>query len=187
MTVDSRLAPEDPFPAALEDCYAATCWMAAHAAEFQGDPTRIAVGGESGGGNFAAAIALMSLDRGGPALVFQLLLCPAADYRVTTPSWRDYDGYLIPKAEFLIVRDFYVPHEKEQALVITAECDPMRDGGELYGQRLLEAGVPATVSRYDAMIHGFMHMRTLVPQADQALAEVIHALRTAFAAAENQR
>ena len=199
LTVDYRLAPEDPFPAALEDCYAATCWMAVHAREFHADSKRIAVGGESGGGNFAAAIALMSRDRGGPALTFQLLICPAADFRVTTASWRDYDGYLIPREEFLIVRDFYVPNEKEHshpyaapslapdlyglppALVITAECDPMRDGGELYGQRLLEAGVPATVSRYDGMVHVFMHLRTLVPQANQALAEVIHALRTVFA------
>jgi len=199
LTVDYCLAPEDPFPAALEDCYAATCWMAAHAAELRGDPARIAVGGESGGGNFAAAIALISRDRGGPALVFQLLICPAADYRVTTPSWRDYDGYVIPRAEFLIVRDFYVPHEQEQshpyaapslapdlhglppALVITAECDPMRDGGEQYGQRLVEAGVPATVSRYDGMIHVFIHLNTLVPQADQALTEAIFALRAAFA------
>jgi acetyl esterase len=205
LTVDYRLAPEDPFPAALEDCYAATCWVAAHAAEIQGDPSRIAVGGESGGGNFAAAVALMSRDRGGPALVFQLLICPAADFRVTTSSWKDYDGYMIPREEFLIVRDFYVPNKEEQvhpyaapslapdlhglpaALVITAECDPMRDGGEDYGQRLLQAGVPATVSRYDGMVHGFMHMRTLTPQANQALAEVITALRTAFASAENKR
>ncbi len=199
MTVDYRLAPEDPFPAALEDCYTATCWMVAHATEFQGDPIRIAVGGESGGGNFAAAVALMSRDRGGPKLAFQLLICPAADFRVTTDSWKDYDGYIIPKEEFLIVRDFYAPSEEERlhphaapslasnlhqlppALIITAECDPMRDGGELYGQRLLEAGVPATVSRYDGMIHIFMHLGSMVPQANQALDEVIHVLRTAFA------
>lgn len=198
MTVDYRLAPENPFPSALEDCYAATSWMGANATEFQGDPTRIAVGGESGGGNFAAAIALMSRDRGGPILKFQLLICPAADFCVTTDSWKDYDGYMIPKEEFLIVRDFYVPQEKDRlhsyaapslapdlhqlppALIITAECDPLRDGGELYGQRLLEAGVPATVSRYDGMIHIFMHLGNLVPQASQALDEVIQALRTAF-------
>ena len=205
LTVDYRLAPEDPFPAGVEDCYAATCWVAAHAAEIQGDPSRIAVGGESGGANFAAAVALMSRDRGGPALAFQLLICPAADFRLTTDSWKDYDGYMIPREEFLIVKDFYVPNEKEQlhpyaapslapdlhglppALVITAECDPLRDGGEHYGQRLLKAGVPATVSRYDGMIHVFMHLRTLVHQADQALAEAIHALRRAFASAENRR
>ena len=199
MTVDYRLAPEDPFPAALEDCYATTSWMAVNATEFQGDPTRIAVGGESGGANFAAAVALMGRDRGGPMLTFQLLICPAADFRVTTDSWKDYDGYIIPKEEFLIVRDFYAPSEEERlhpyaapslasnlhqlppALIITAECDPMRDGGELYGQRLLEAGVPATVSRYAGMIHIFMHLGSMVPQANQALDEVIHALRTAFA------
>ena len=199
MTVDCRLAPENPFPAAVEDCYTATSWMSVHATEFQGDPTRIAVGGESGGGNYAAAIALMSRDRSDPMLTFQLLICPAADFQVTTDSWKDYDGYIIPKEEFLIVRDFYAPSEEERlhpyaapslalnlhqlppALIITAECDPMRDGGELYGQRLLEAGVPATVSRYDGMVHIFMHLGSLVPQANQALDEVIHALRIAFA------
>ena len=199
MTVDYRLAPENPFPAAVEDCYAATSWMSVHATEFQGDPTRIAVGGESGGGNFAAAVALMGRDRGGPMLTFQLLICAAADFRVTTDSWKDYDGYIIPKEEFLIVRDFYAPSEEKRihpyaapslasnlhqlppALIITAECCPIRDGGELYGRRLLEAGVPATVSRYDGMIHSFMHLGSLVPQANQALDEVIHALQTAFA------
>jgi acetyl esterase len=204
MTVDYRLAPEDPFPAALEDCYAATCWIAAHAAEFHGEPKRIAVGGESGGGNFAAAIALISRDRGGPALTFQLLICPAADFRVTTASWKDYDGYMMNREEFLIVRDFYAPSEDERlnpyaapslapnlhelppALIITAECDPLRDGGELYGQRLLEAGVPVTVSRYDGMVHSFMHLRSLVPQANQALDEAIQALRNAFAITENE-
>ena len=205
MTVDYRLAPEYPFPAALEDCYAATSWMSVHATEFQGDPARIAVGGESGGANYAAAIALMSRDGGSPTLKFQLLICPAADFRVSTDSWKDYDGYMIPKEEFFIARDFYVPKEEDRlhpyaapslapdlyelppALIVTAECDPMRDGGELYGQRLLEAGVPTTVSRYDGMIHSFMHFGRLVPQANQALDEVIDALRNAFLSVESKR
>jgi acetyl esterase len=205
LTVDYRLAPEDPFPAAVEDCYASTCWMATQAAEHNGNPAQIAVGGESGGANFAAAIALVSRDRGGPALMFQLLICPAADFLVSTASWKDYDGYMMNREEFLIVRDFYVPIEEERlnpyaapslapnleglppAYVITAECDPMRDGGELYGQRLLEAGVPATVTRYDGMVHSFMHMINLVPQANQALDEAIQALRTAFASVENKK
>jgi acetyl esterase len=206
MTVDYRLAPEYPFPAALEDCYAATSWMAVNATKLQGDPTRIAVGGESGGGNFAAAVALMSRDRGSPTLTFQLLICPSADFRVDTASWKDYDGYMMTgrpnREEFLIVRDFYVPNEEERlnpyaapslapnlhglppALIITAECDPMRDGGELYGQRLLEAGGTATVSRYDGMVHSFMHLRSMIPQANQALDEAIQALRNAFASVD---
>jgi acetyl esterase len=173
--------------------------MSIHVTEFQGDPERIGVGGESGGGNYAAAIALMSRDRGGPAVKFQFLICPAADFRVTTDSWKDFDGYMISKEEFLIVRDFYVPKEEDRlhpyaapslapdlrglppAYIVTAECDPLRDGGELYGQRLLEAGVPATVARYDGMIHSFMHFSSLVPQANQALDEAIQTLRTAFA------
>ena len=110
-----------------------------------------------------------------------------------------YKRQIIPKEEFLIVRDFYAPKEEERldpyaapslasnlnqlppALILTAECDPLRDGGELYGQRLLEAGVPASVSRYDGMIHIFMHLGSMAPQANQALDEVVHALRTAFA------
>jgi len=204
MTVDYSLAPENPFPAAVEDCYAATSWMSVHATEFQGDPTRIAVGGESGGGNFAAAVALMSRDRGGPMLTFQLLICPAADFRVTTDSWKDYDGYMMNREEFIIVKDFYAPAEEDQlnpyaapaqasnlhglppALIITAECDPLRDGGELYGQRLLEAGVPATVTRYGGMVHSFMHFGALIPQANEALDGAIHALRKAFDSKANK-
>jgi acetyl esterase len=198
MTVDYRQAPENPFPAAIEDCYFATSWMTVHATELYGDPERIAVGGESGGANFAAAIAIMSRNKGGPSLKFQLQICPAADFRVTTDSWLDYDGCIILKEEFLIVRDFYVPKEEDRvhpyaapslapdlqklppAYIITAECDPLRDGGELYGQRLIKAGVPATVVRYDGMVHIFMHLSSIVPQADQALSEAIQALRTAF-------
>jgi len=206
LSVGFRLPPEHKFPAGLEDCYTATCWMATHAAQFQGDPARIAVGGDSGGGNLAAAIALMSRDRGGPALAFQLLLWPVTDFQLTTSSWKDYDGYMITGEEFLIFRDFYLTGEKEQsrpyaapllasdlyglppALIITAECDPLRDGGEQYGQRLLEAGVPATVSRYNGMAHGFMHLRTVVPtQANQAFSEASHALQTAFTSADNKK
>jgi acetyl esterase/lipase len=199
MTVDYRLAPENPFPAAIEDCYSATSWMSVHATELLGDTERIAVGGESGGANIAAAVAIMSRNRGGPSLKFQLLICPAADFRITTDSWLDYDGYVILKEEFLLVSDYYVPKTEDRlnpyaapslapdlqklpaAYIITAECDPLRDGGELYGQRLIEAGVPATVVRYDGMIHIFMHLSSVVPQADQALSKAIQALGAAFA------
>jgi len=201
LSVDNRLAPEHKFPAGVEDCYIATCWIAAHAEQFNGDARRIAVGGDSGGGNFAAAVVLMVRDQGGPDLAFQLLLWPPMDFRTTTASWKDYDGYLMTSQEFAIVRNFYLNNEEEQtnpyaaplqasdlhglppALIITAECDPLRDGGEEYGQRLLDAGIPATISRYDGMVHGFMHLRNVMPlqQADQAFVEASHALRTAFA------
>src|SRR5207248_2873104 len=83
----------------IENCYTATSWMAIHETNLQGDATRMTVGGESGGANYAAAIALMSRHRGSPTLKFQLLICPAADFRVTTDSWKDYDGYMILKEE----------------------------------------------------------------------------------------
>jgi acetyl esterase len=173
--------------------------MAAHAAEFQGDPARIAVSGDSGGGHLAASTALMIRDRGDPTLVFQLLLWPLTDFRLTTSSWKDYDGYLISSEEFLVFQEIYFSNQAEQlhpyaapslaadlpglpaALIITAECDPLRDGGEEYGQRLREAGVPARVSRYKGMVHGFMYMGHLAPQkVQQAFAEVSDALRFAF-------
>lgn len=203
LSVDYRLPPEHKFPVGLEDCYAAVCWMVAHAERFQGDSTRVAVSGDSGGGNFAAVTALICRDRSGPNLVFQLLLVPVLDFQVNTPSWKDYDGYMMTREEFLICRDFYLSHENEQvhpyaapllapdlhglppALIITAECDPVRDGGEYYGQRLLSAGVPTTISRYNGMVHGFMGMRNVVPQeAEAALNEATLALRTAFTSAE---
>jgi acetyl esterase len=121
------------------------------------------------------------------------------DFQITSPSWQEYDGYMMSKAEFLIARDFYLSNEVEQShpyaapllaadlhglpptLIITAECDPVRDAAERYGQRLLEAGIPTTVSRYDGMVHGFMGMQALVPaQTNQALAEATNALRAAF-------
>jgi len=199
LSVDYRLAPEHKFPAGLQDCYAATCWVAAHAAEFHGDSTRLAVGGDSGGGNFAVVVAQMVRDQGGPTLAFQLLLWPIADFQLTTPSWQAYDGYMMTRQGFIMARDLYLNHEDEQwqpytapllapdlhglppALIITAECDPVRDGGEQYGQRLLAAGVPASVARNAGMIHGFMHYVIALPQARQALAEVSHALHTVFA------
>ena len=205
LSVDYRLAPEHKFPAGLEDCYTATCWAATHAAEFQADPTRIAVSGDSGGGTFATVVALTSHDRSGPTLVFQLLLWPSIDFRITTPSWKKYDGYLMTSQEFLVVRDIYLNHTEEQshpyaaplfapdlhglppALIITAECDPLRDGAEQYGQRLQEAGVPTTISRYDGMVHGFLHMKALIPtQANQAFTETSNALRATFTLAENE-
>ena len=196
VSVDYRLAPEHPFPAAPEDCYAATQWVATHATEFQGDASRIAVGGDSSGANLATVVALMARERGGPKLVFQLMLFPATDFRLNTPSMEELgEGYNVTKSLMIWITDNYLPNPEDRtnplaspllapdlsglppALIITAEYDPLRDEGEAYGKRLQEAGVQTKVSRYDGMIHDFPDL--LEEPGKQALAEIASALRAA--------
>ncbi len=199
-SVDYPLAPEHPFPAAPEACWAVTSWLAEHAAELGADGARVAVGGESAGGNLAAVTALLARDRGGPPLAFQLLVYPVTDLLASYPSVRENgDAYLLTTAWM----DWFYCHylagsgrEKDPlaspiyaedlallppALVITAECDPLRDEGEAYAERLRLAGVKVTASRYDGMIHGFFGMTAEVEVARRAMAEAIAALRTALA------
>ncbi len=197
VSVDYRLAPEHPFPAAPEDCYAATQWVATHATEFHGDASRIAVGGDSSGANLATVVALMARERGGPKLVFQLMLFPATDFRLNTPSMEELgEGYNVTKSLMIWITDNYLPNPEDRtnplaspllapdlselppALIITAEYDPLRDEGEAYGKRLQEAGVQTKVSRYDGMIHDFPDL--LEEPGKQALAEIASALRAAF-------
>src|SRR5262249_4125886 len=112
LAVDYRLAPEHPFPAAPEDCYAATLWAATHATRFQGDASRIAVGGDSAGGNLATVVALMARDQGGPQLALQLLICPATDFRLSSQSMEEYgEGYNVTKAQMTWTRNNYLPNE----------------------------------------------------------------------------
>ena len=199
LAIDYRLAPEHRFPAAVDDCYEATVWAAANAAALGCDPKRIAVGGDSAGGNLAAVISQIARDRGAPALSFQLLVYPATDAAYDTASYREnatgyflelddmhwfYDHYLDgvadrsdPRASPLRARDL---RGLPPALVITAEFDPLRDEGEAYAGRLREAGVPVTLHRYDGMIHGFFAMGPLLDQGKQAVAEAVAALRAAF-------
>jgi acetyl esterase len=201
VSVDYRLAPEHKFPAALDDCWAATQWVAAHATELGGDPTRLAVGGDSAGGNLAAAVALRAKEAGGPALRFQLLIYPV----VGTP-WDDRpsyvenaDGYMLTAKSMVWFTEHYQreaadaehPHFSPTrasdlaglppALVITAEYDPLRDEGEAYGRMLQEAGVPTTITRYDGMIHGFYGLFAAVTRARDAQLEAAAALRAALA------
>jgi acetyl esterase len=200
VSVAYRLAPEHKFPAAVEDCYAAAAWAAAHGAELDGDPARLAVAGDSSGGNLAAAVALMARERGGPAITHQLLVYPNTDYQAGTPSMRDIcDEYLFSQASVRWYWGLYLATPQDgasplasplragdlsglpAATVITAEYDPLRDEGELYAKRLEEAGVAATLIRYDGMIHGFF---TMVGDLDTARAAVLDAagrLRAAFA------
>jgi acetyl esterase len=199
VSVDYRLAPEHPFPAAPEDAYSATCWVAAHAAELGADPRRIGVGGDSAGGNLAAVCALMARDRGGPDLVYQLLLYPVTNHAFDTPSYRDNgEGYFLeavtmrwywrqylgdgsdgtdPYASPLRAPDL---SRLPPALIVTAGYDPLRDEGEAYGRRLREAGTDAAVSRYETMFHGFFGFGRLLDAASAANDEVFAALRAAF-------
>jgi len=199
VSVDYRLAPEHKFPAAPEDCYAVTRWLAEHAATWNGDPSRIAVGGDSAGGNLTAVVAQMARDRGGPSLVFQLMVYPVTDLNSTAPSIQENaEGYFLTRDGIVWFANHYLNSADEKnnplaspllapdlrglspALIITAEYDPLRDEGEMYGQRLKEAGVPVTISRYDGMIHGFFGM-PFFGKGGQALLEGAAALRGAFA------
>lgn len=196
VSVDYRLAPEYKFPAAPEDCYAATRWAAANATAIHGDPDRLAVGGDSAGGNLAAVVALMARDRGGPALAHQVLIYPATDTSFDSASYRQYgEGYFLTKdlmvwfaKHYLREADAVHPYAAPlrapdlrglaPALVITAECDPLRDDGEAYASRLREAGVAVRHIRYDGMIHGFLGLPAIFPQARRVIEEVAAALRS---------
>ena len=198
-SVEYRLAPEHKFPAAAEDAYAATRWAAENAAQIGGDPQRIAVGGDSAGGNLAAVAALMARDRGGPQLGFQLLIYPATDSACDTTSCRENaEGYLLTLQMMRWFWNHYLNSEADRvnayaaplrapdvrglppALVLTAEFDPLRDEGEAYAARLRAAGVPVQLKRYDGMIHGFLGMGALIDRARTAIEEIAADLRTAL-------
>ena len=200
VSVDYRLAPEHRYPAAAEDCYAATRWCAEHAAELAIDARRIAVGGDSAGGNLAAVVAQMARDRGGPGLVLQLLVYPVTDHDFGTASYRDNAaGYLLTAADMRWFWGHYLGDDTARgaepyasplraaslaglppALVITAELDPLRDEGEAYARALEAAGVAAKLHRYDGMIHGFFGMSAIMDQAVAAVREATGTLRFAF-------
>ena len=198
VSVDYRLAPEHKFPAAVDDCYTATKWVAENANAIGGDPTRIAVGGDSAGGNLAAVVALMARDRGKPPLVYQLLVYPCTNFAVfDTPSHRENaEGYFLTKDDMVWFMNLYLRSEADAhnpyasplrahdfrglppALVVTAEFDPLRDEGEAYAARLREAGVPVVCTRYNGMIHGFLSMP--FEKGKKARREVAAALLSAF-------
>jgi acetyl esterase len=199
LAIDYRLAPEHTFPAAVNDCYAAASWAVASAKSLGADAARVAVGGDSAGGNLTAVVAQLARDRGGPALRFQLLVYPATDANTDTPSYHENaTGYFLELEGMRWFYDHYLPagtdrtdprvspmrtadlHGLPQTLVITAEFDPLRDEGEAYAARLREAGVPVTLTRYHGMIHGFFGMGPLLDQGKRAVLEAAAALRTAL-------
>ena len=200
VSVDYRLAPETKFPGPAEDCYAATVWAAENAAAINGDASRIAVGGDSAGGNLAAAVSLMAADRRGPAIAHQLLVYPVTDRNYQTASYIDNAaGYMLARDAMRWYWDAYLASDADAAnpyaapmqaqnlagqppaLVITAEYDPLRDEGEAYGRRLREAGVDAAITRYDGMIHGFFGMVGVMDQSRVAVNQAADALQAAFA------
>ena len=199
VSVDYRLAPEHRWPAAVEDAYAATMWASRHAAELGGAQHRLAVAGDSAGGNLAAVVALGARDRGGPAIAFQLLVCPALDVAGDTGSWREFaEGLDLTAAGMRWYWDHYLGEADgtapdasparaaflgglPPALVIVASHDILRDEGEAYAARLADAGVAAAATRIPGVVHGFFRWRAVTPAADQALQQAAGALRTALA------
>ncbi len=199
LSVDYRLAPEHTYPAAADDCYAATQWAAAHASEINVDAARLAVGGDSAGGNLAAVVPLMARDRSGPEIAAQILIYPVTDHRFDTESYRDNaEGYGLGQTTMRWFWDLYLGTEQDgeqpcasplraddlsglpPAFVISAEFDPLRDEGEAYAQRLREAGVDTRLVRCDGVVHGFLQMPDLIPEAGHALTQIAQQLRTVF-------
>ncbi len=197
-----RLAPEHKFPAAVHDCHAATSWVASHAAEFGADPARLAVGGDSAGGNLVAAVTLLARDQGGPAIIHQLLVYPNTDYQAENPSMRaGTDPYLFNVTAVEWYWGMYLASSEHgtnplasplraadlaglpPATVITAEYDPLRDEGEAYAARLADAGVGVELTRYEGMIHGFFTMSGVLDQARNAVMHAARRLSESFATA----
>jgi acetyl esterase len=203
VSVDYRLAPEHRFPAAADDCFAATKWVVEHASELGVDGSRLAVGGDSAGGNLAAVVCQMAKKAGGPAIRLQVLIYPVTDYSFATTSYTENaDGYLLTRESMEWFWGHYLgdddgSHPKASplreadlaglppAVVVTAEFDPLRDEGEAYAKRLREAGVKVEAKRYDGQIHGFF-ANPLIDDGKEAAVKAGHAVRDSFALATSR-
>jgi acetyl esterase len=182
VAVNYQKAPEHRFPTALDDCFATLLWVQQHATDLQIDPTRIGVGGDSAGGNLAAAVCLQARDTGSPAPAFQLLIYPALDPDLTSPSARDNaEGYGLTTTAMRWFWDQYLPdpahrdnplaaplralslHDLPPATVVTVEHDPLRDDGKRYADRLQAAGVPVRLHCYPGTIHGILWLAESLP------------------------
>jgi acetyl esterase/lipase len=196
VSVDYRLAPEHPFPAAVDDCYAATVWAARNADDLGADGTRLAVMGDSAGANLAAVTAIVARDRGAPAIAQQVLIYPVVDLVNSYPSEDENEfAPMLGKAD-LHAHALYCPGSEHDpyasplfadhtglppALIQTAHHDPLRDQGSAYADVLRAAGVPTQLTTYVDAVHGYISIPGIVPAARQALADAAAALRAALA------
>ena len=199
VSVGYRLAPEHRFPAAVEDAYNATRWIAENAGDLGGDRNRVGIAGDSAGGNLAAVVALQARDLTRPRLAFQLLVYPVTTCDLDAGFDMAYEGYFLYRDELQWHQDNYLatpelasdwrvsPLEAAHhaglppALVITAECDPLHRQGELYAEKLRAAGVDVAHREYAGMIHGFFGLDMVFDRAGEAMRDAAEALRTALA------
>jgi acetyl esterase/lipase len=199
VSVDYRLAPEHKFPAAVDDAWAAARWVAADADQLGIDARRLAVGGDSAGGNLAAVVCLMARDQKGPAIAAQVLNYPVTDLAADTDSYRDFaDGYLLTRDGMRWFIGHYLASPEQAsdwrasplrarslqglppALIVTAGFDPLRDEGEAYARRLRDAGGRVDYVCYGGMLHGFLPMGRLIDTAQRAVSHIAASLRQAL-------
>ena len=197
VAVDYRLAPEHKFPAGLEDCLAAWRWLAANAATLGADPARLAVGGDSAGGNLAAALCQALVACGEPAPAAQLLIYPSLDLGWQLPSHRDLaDAYILPRIRVQWYTDLYLSspeqaadvrasplwagdlHGQPAAMIVTAGFDPLLDDGRHYAERLEAAGTPVVYREFPGQIHAFISLTRVIPQGNECLREAASWLRS---------
>ncbi|QZP08420.1 alpha/beta hydrolase [Caenibius sp. WL] len=200
VSVDYRLAPEHVFPAAVDDALTAARWVAENGAQYGLDTARMMLAGDSAGGTLATVTAARIRDEGGPAIAHQLLIYPGTDMVTDFPSAREYDeGYFLDRDFSELCLNAYLPDPADRAhpwaspsraadlsglpaaTIMTAECDPLRDGGRLYARQLQDAGIAAEYIEYPGVFHGFASMFGTIAEADQAVEKAGEVIRRTFA------